>query len=260
MKKQLLKLFSPFEVLNGRERLFSIFFVTIVVITLWSTSGHSYIPTPSEIFGSLPRLVNQKSLMFNFQKSLFFCLKIISYSSLIALVFCYLSVIPLFRTFCEFLRKFRFLPSTGFSFLFMKIGGTIDNQMVYMMVFGVTVWLIDSMVKVALDIGQDEVNYAKSLRLNKWQRMRELLIYGRAADIFHCIITNFAIAWMLLAAIENIAKAKGGIGVVLAESNKYYNFAEVYALQIIILLTGISIDYLLRQVKAIVFPYTSLKH
>lgn len=90
--------------------------------------------------------------------------------------------------------------------------------------------------------------------------MRELLIYGKASNILECIISNFAMAWMLLAAVENIAKASGGIGVVLAESNKYYKFEEVYAIQLMILLTGIIIDYLLGYTKRFLFPHTNLKH
>ncbi len=64
---------------------------------------------------------------------------------------------------------------------------------------------------------------------------------------------------MLLAAVENIAKANGGIGVVLAESNKYFKMEKVYAVQILILITGIVIDWILRTLKIILFPYSSLK-
>jgi NitT/TauT family transport system permease protein len=135
-------------------------------------------------------------------------------------------------------------------------GGTIEDQMTWMMVFGITTWLLDSMVGIALSISDDEVMYARSLRLTRWQTMREVLIKGKAADIFGAIIVNFAMAWMLLASIENIAKASGGIGVVLADSNKYWKFDQVYAIQLLILLTGIGMDWLLRKVKIFLFPYS----
>lgn len=116
------------------------------------------------------------------------------------------------------------------------------------------------MIGVAMSISDEQVMYARSLRLSRWQAMKEILIFGKAADIFQCIISNFAMAWMLLAAVENIAKANGGIGVVLAESNKYYKFEEVYCLQVIILITGITVDWILNKTKGFLFPYTVLKN
>jgi NitT/TauT family transport system permease protein len=257
---KLLKVITPFKTLTSNERLISTGILLILLLLLWTSSGSRYIPDPLDVIRAFPRLVGSKDLIFNFQKSLFFCLKAIGYSSLIAIFFCYLSVLPLFQTLCVFLRKFRFLPSTGLSFLFMKMTHDIQSQMLWMMVFGVTTWLIDSMVGVALAISPEEIMYAKSLRLNRWQMMREILMFGKAADLFQCIIANFAMAWLLLASVENIAKSSGGIGVVLAESNKYFKFDEVYAIQFIILLTGIGVDFGLNKLRAFFFPYTALKN
>lgn len=257
----LLKLFSPFKKLSSAEKWIGTLIILVLILSIWSMSGSKYIPTPMEIVKAFPRLLDGKDLVGNFLKSLGFCFKAIGYSIIIALTLCYMSVLPIFRTFCEFLRKFRFLPSAGLSFLFLKIGGGyVDNQMLYLMIWGVTTWLADSMIGIALSITDDEIMYARSLRLSRWQAMREVLIKGKAADIFNAIISNFAMAWLLLATIENIAKASGGIGVVLAESNKYYKFEEVYAIQVLILLTGIAIDYLLRTLRGLVLPYTSLKN
>lgn len=226
---------------------------------MWSSSGSTYIPSPLEIIKALPRLMADKDLAGNFIKSLGFCFTSMGYSICIALFISYLSVLPMFRSFCILLRKFRFLPSTGLSFLFMKITGNIEQQMLWMMVFGVTTWMIDYMVGIATSISDDEIMYARSLRLSRWECMRELLIKGKAAQMFLAVISVFAVSWMLLASIENIAKASGGIGVVLAESNKYYKFEEVYAIQLLILLTGISIDWVLNLIRGWLFPYTKAK-
>jgi NitT/TauT family transport system permease protein len=252
-------LFSPFKGLSQKERATSIVALLFILFLFWQLSGNKYIPPPTEVIVSIPKLL-KNGIVSNFLKSIFFCFKTIGYSVVISLVFCYLSVIPFFTSFCEFLRKFRFLPSTGMSFFFMKVTPGIDSMMTAMMVFGITTWLVDSMIGIALSIKQDDIMYARSLRLNRWQTMRELLIYGKAAQVFDSIISNFAMAWMLLAAVENIAKASGGIGVILSEGNKYYHFDEVYAIQIIILLTGILIDFSLRKVRDFLFPYYNLKN
>lgn len=249
-----LKLFSPFKKLTPAEERWSVLGIIVIIFTAWMMSGNTYIPKPMEIVRSFPRLM-EKDIFRNFGHSIGFCFTAIFYSFTIALVICYLSVLPFFRTFAGFLRRFRFLPSTGLSFLFMKITVDIQQQMLWMMVWGISTWLIYSLVGIALSITDKEIEYARSLRLNRWQVMREVLIKGKAADIFQAVIANFAIAWMMLATIENLSKGTGGIGVVLAESNKYYKFGEVYAIQILILFSGIGIDVSLRKIKDWIFPH-----
>lgn len=257
---KLIKVVSPFKTLTASEKRWSTIAVIVIVFLVWTASGSGYIPNPWDVFGAFPGLVEKYGLVDHFIKSLTFCFKAIFYSTAIALFVAYLSRIPLFESFAEFLRKFRFLPSTGLSFFFMKITGDQSGQMLWMMIFGITAWLIDSMVGIALSITKDDVMYARSLRLSRWQSMKELLILGKAADMFNAVISNFAIAWLLLATIENIAKASGGIGVVLAETNKYFHMEEVYCIQIIILFTGIAIDTTLRWLRKFLFPYVDLKH
>lgn len=255
----MINLLTPFKTLTQKERVIGVVSLISIIMILWESSNSSFIPSPISVMMSIPKLIMSNDLIDNFMKSLFFCFKAIFYSSVISVIICYLAVIPLFTTFCQFLRKFRFLPSAGLSFLFMKISVAMESgvsgQMMYMMVFGVSTWLIDSMVGVSLSIGPEDIMYAKSLRLSRWEMMRELLIKGKAGQLIMCIISNFAIAWMLLASIENIAKADGGIGVILSDSNKYFKYEQVYAIQILILLTGISLDFILRKVKDWLIPY-----
>ena len=87
---------------------------------------------------------------------------------------------------------------------------------------------------------------------------RELLVCGKAAQMFKAIIGNFAMAWMLLASVENMVKANGGIGVVLADSYKYYRYDQVYAVQLIIITSGNALDFLLNWISGLLFPYTKL--
>ncbi len=134
----------------------------------------------------------------------------------------------------------------------------MESGMFAMMVFGVATWLIDSMIGVALSITPEEVMYAKSLRLSRFQMWRELLVVGKAAQMFKAIISNFAMAWMLLASVENMVKANGGIGVVLSDSYKYFRYDQVYALQVLILASGNLMDWLLNRICDRLFPYTVL--
>lgn len=254
----MMTLITPFKEVGHKQKLISTIIIVVGILVLWSMSGSAYIPTPLEILGSFPRLL-EKDIIGGFVHSLVFCFTSMLYATAIGLVFAYLSILPLFSQFCKLIRKFRFLPSTGLSFLFMKMTGNIEQQMEWMMIWGITTWLVDSMIGVALSVSDDEVVYAKSLRLSPLNTIMELLVFGKAAEMFQAFISNFAIAWMLLAAIENIAKASGGIGVILQDSNKYFRFDEVYAIQILILITGILIDTFLYFLKGVLFPYAENK-
>ncbi len=255
-KDSTLKLVTPFKGLTQLERILSTTALILLLFIGWSYSGNKYIPAPLEVLGAFPTLFSERDLVRNFAKSLLFCFEAMAYSSAISFVVCYLSVLPLFASAASFMRKFRFLPSAGLSFLFLKLsGGTMEGEMQWMMVFGVTTWLLDSMLSISLGIKPEEIMYAKSLRLNRWQMMREVLIYGKAADLCGAIVGNFAMAWMLLASVENIAKASGGIGVVLQESAKYYKYDQVYAAQFLILGIGNLLDLGLYKVKTLPFNY-----
>jgi NitT/TauT family transport system permease protein len=252
------QLFIPFEGHGKKDHVKLISFIVVPII-IWIILPNNLFPPFFDILKAFPELFQKNDLVGNFSLSIWFCIKSILYSSLIAFVFMCIARVPIMESFCIFMRKFRFLPSTGLSFLFMKITPDVNSQMKWMMIFGISTFLIDSAVNIALSITKDEVNYAKSLRLSNWQVFREVVIYSKLPDFLEAVIQNFAMAWMLLASIENIAKTNGGIGVVLAESSKYFKLESVYAIQILILLTGITMDYLLRLTYATLFPYKKLK-
>lgn len=255
MVNKLLTLITPFERETKFVKRCSIIFLISVIVIIWETSA--YLPSITDVLKSYPSLLNDKDIVRHFMKTLQFCINAVFYAMIIGVFISYLSIIPLFRQLCLFLKKFRFLPSVGLGFLFLQLGnGYVENQKTYMMIFAISVWMIDSMLSIALGtIGSDIVDYAKSLRLTKWQSFREVVIYGKASQMMAAGTSNFAIAWTLVAAIENITKSSGGIGVVLSESTKYFKYDQVYAVQILILITGILIDYFLNTTRKFIFPY-----
>lgn len=256
--KILTQLFIPFEGYS-QNRYVKIVSLTLMPFLVYMVLPTSVFPSFIGILESIPKMLKANDLIDNFITSLTFCIKAMFYSCIIAFLFMLIARVPLFQAFAVFCRKFRFLPSVGLSFLFMRITPDVHTQMMWMMVFGITVFMIDGAVGIALSVTKDDVNYAKSLRLTRWQVFRELIIYSKLPAFLSMAISNFAIAWMLLASIENIAKSSGGIGVVLAESSKYFHLEQIYAIQILILLTGILVDFTLTKLNQWFFPYITLK-
>lgn len=262
MKKYLNMLFVPFEG-NSQNNYIKWISLLVVPLLIWVLLPNNIFPPILDILAAIPVMLKENDLINNFVISLTFCIKSMIYSSIIAFVFMLIARIPIFQAFAVFCKKFRFLPSIGFSFLFMKLGVKYDvnlqTQMSWMMIFGITTYMVDGAVNIALSVSKDDVNYAKSLRLSRWQIFRELIIYSKLPLFFIMAISNFAMAWMLLASVENIVKSSGGIGVVLSESGKYFKLENIYAIQILILCTGIAVDYILNFLVNLFYPYLSLK-
>lgn len=255
--KYLQMLFVPFE---GYSQAKWVKWVsaTVVPFLILLILPNDKFPPLVEILGAIPKLLEKNGLLINFATSFIFCIKSMFYASTIAFIFMIIARIPLFQSFSIFCRKFRFLPSVGLSFLFTRIAPAGDTAS-WLMIFGISTYMIDGAVGIALSVNKDDVNYAKSLRLSRWKIFRELIVYSKLTKFFAMAIGCFAISWMLLASVENIVKANGGIGVVMAESQKYFHLEEVYAIQLLILLVGIVTDFLLNWFNNLLFPYITLK-
>jgi len=255
----IVKSLTPFRTLTKKEQYGWSFILAFSLMLFWYQSGSAYIPAIHEILLAIPRLITLKNLIPEFLQTFIFCIKAFMFSILIGITIAYLSIIPMFRITCEFLRKFRFLPSAGLTFLFLKINPSATSQMMMMMCFTISAFMIDSFVQIALSIASDNINYCKSLRLSRWEMVRELLIYEKAPEFFIAAIQNFSIAWMMISTVENLFRSNGGLGVVLAGASKYFHYDEIYAIQLIILFTGIIADLILRRIRVFFFPYVKLK-
>jgi len=81
---------------------------------------------------------------------------------------------------------------------------------------------------------------------------------GRLDLVVEVIRQNFAISWMMLTLVEGIVRAEGGIGVLLLNNNKLLRLADVFAIQFVILLMGIFLDYAIGLARQLLFPYSKL--
>lgn len=226
-----------------------------LIILVWYASGSTVIPKPDEILTAIIRLI-QNGALREFASSIGLCVQAMGIAIISTLTISYLSKIPLFSFLSFFTGKLRFLPPVGLNFLFMKITSDIQSEKLWLLVYGISVFFATSVYTIMSNT--DEQNeYAKTLKLNNWIRMREVIIYGTSADVFESVKQNFAMAWMMLASIENLCKTDGGIGVILSDSNKYFRFDQVYAILIMILLAGIVIDFLLDRMKLVLFPWST---
>jgi NitT/TauT family transport system permease protein len=94
--------------------------------------------------------------------------------------------------------------------------------------------------------------------MNEWHVVWEVVILGTADRAIEVLRQNAAIGWMMLTMVEGISRAEGGIGAMLLNQNKHFHLAEVFAIQIVILVVGMAQDYAIGLVRNLFCPYATL--
>ena len=182
----------------------------------------------------------------------------IGYTALISMVLAYLTVMPFFRPLVSALSKGRFLSLAGFTLVFTLMVGGGHPLKLSLLVFGMTVFFLTSMASAISEIPKEEFDHARTLRMSEWRVVWEVVVLGTADKAFEVLRQNAAIGWLMLTMVEGISRAEGGVGAMLLNQNKHFHIAEVFAIQLTILLVGLLQDYGIGIVRRLVCPYAGL--
>jgi NitT/TauT family transport system permease protein len=180
-------------------------------------------------------------------------------SIVLALLVSYLSLIPFFAPVAKFIVKCRYLTLTGLIFLFTLLTQDGHQLKLSLLIFGIVPFFVTSLLSIIEAIPAQEYELCKTLRMNNWQAMLEVVIIGRLNQVFEVMRQNFAIAWMMITMVEGLSMSEGGLGTMLIKSNKYIDLSTVFAILVIIFALGIFFDFLLRNVRHWLFPYTKIE-
>lgn len=255
--KQILELFQPNKELDKK------IFIPLVIIQLmgllvfWCYFTGPLIPKPLDILNSWLHLARSGGLIQELYASLKLCFNALWISILVAITFAYLTIIPFFKTFSFLSQKTRFLPITGFSFVFSLTFSGYDLK-VALLVWGMSSFLVESMIEVVKGVNKNNYNHARTIFGNEWRVVFERVVLGTLHDIVNVVKQNFAIVWTLLTCVEGLVRSDGGIGVMMLNDNKHLKMDEVFAMQLTLLVTGIAIDYGFGLLRAFLCPYADL--
>jgi sulfonate transport system permease protein len=249
-------LFSPFQKLNRQTVLILIVSQVAVTLLVWQFSGGGLIPRPSAVLGALGQLLATRLFMDNMLASLLLTGRALIYSVLITLGFAYASVIPFFKPVAQFVVKCRYLTLTGLIFIFTLLTKDGGQLKLSLLLFGIVPFLTTSFLSVILHTPAQEFELCQTLGYNRWQSLYEVIIVGKADQVFEVVRQNFAIAWMMITMVEGLNMSEGGIGALMIKYNKYNDLPHVLALQSVILGIGLCFDYLLGVLRHWLFPYT----
>lgn len=259
LKKIINDSLTPNKRVNGLTQNSILGFWLLLTLLLWCFSGSKLLPMPMDILAALKMMIIDKNFIGELFTSMGFCMHAMMYAIIISFVVAYLSVLPIFRPICAFVAKARFLSTAGLTFFVGEITPDSSVKKLVILSFAVTVFLVTSMLGVIMDVKKEELNYARTLKMNEWKAVWMVIIRGKLDLMFEVIRQNFAISWMFLATAESICRADGGIGILLTDTDRHFHLDEVFAIQIVILLVGIFFDYVLKLIRVWLFPYSVLK-
>ncbi len=253
------KWFKPFEeMVKGQRFIIAAIWIALLlgywIISSWG-SKHLF-PTPGQVWAGFQSLYKE-GLVVHIASSLGLCLKAAFISLIISLIIAYLSPVPFLKPLALFLSRIRYLPLTGITFyLSIAITGA-RNMQVWVLVIFMSLYFITSLLAVLKDIPEEEIDHARSLKCSRWEILWEVVIKGRLDYVIDVLRQNLAIIWMMLVTVESILVASGGLGVLIKNGDRFANHGRVVALQIIILLIGLSLDWILQTTRKGLFRYST---
>ena len=231
---------------------------TLIFLLIWWQSPFEVLPRPTEVASALGSLWMTEGLGPELWISFKANLEAVAITLIISLGLSYLTVLPVWRPVVTAISKGRFIGLTGLTLLFTLVFGGGHPLKISLLVFGMTVFFVTSMAAVVAGIPKEKYDYARSLRLSEWQVVREVVILGTADQAIEVLRQNAAMGWMMLTLVESIVRSEGGVGAMLLNENKHFHLAEVFAIQILILLVGMTQDYGIGVAKKLVCPYAAL--
>jgi NitT/TauT family transport system permease protein len=254
-----MKLLKPFEEIKSSTKLTIQLGWLVFIILIWmlASLGDTHLfPTPMQVLIGFKELFFE-GLTVHVFSSLWLCAQSVFIGALISLVFCYLSPLPILKPLAESVSKLRFLPLTGISFYITIFINDARGIQVWVLVIFMATFLITSILGVINDIPEEEFDHAKTQGCTRWEILWEVVIKGRFDYVIEAIRQNLAIVWMMLVSVESILIAAGGLGTLIKNSDRAGSNGRVIAVQIIIILIGLSLDYVLTKIRKLSFRYSN---
>lgn len=254
------KIFTPFRTLSGSTKTIIVSIWIVLLFALWFTSASigttNLFPTPTQVFKGLIDVWNE-GLITHLASSLSLCFQAILYSVLFSMLLAYLTPIAAYKALGTFASKLRYLPPTGIAFYVTIMMSDARTIQVWVLVIFMSTFLITSLIQMIKDIPQEEFDHAKTLGCNRWETLWEVVIKGRLDYVIELVRQNLAIVWVMLVTVESILIAAGGLGVLIKNGDRLGSNGRVIAVQAIIILVGIGLDFLLTKLRKMAFRYSN---
>jgi NitT/TauT family transport system permease protein len=250
--------FAPNRQVSERVAMTVVLVQVTVLLGVWLIYPAGLLPTPGQVVAAFGTLW-QQGIAVELGRSFSVNVRALLYASVISLGLSYLTVVPFFRPPAGAASTLRFLGLTGLTLPFTLMTGGGEALKVAMLTFGMTVFMVTGMAAEVAKIPREAFDHARTLRMGEWRTVWDVVILGKMDAAFEIVRQNAAIGWMMVTMVEGIVRSSGGIGTVLIARNKQLDkLSEVVAILILVLLTGIFQDQVLRYLSRLVCPWAYL--
>jgi NitT/TauT family transport system permease protein len=256
--KKILDLFTPNKAIDKNSISIMLMGQIVVVFLLWNYSTSPLIPKPLDILSAWKTLALNGGLIQDLYISTKLCFHAILISVVVSAILAYLTILPFFKPAGFVMEKMRFLPMVGLSFVFTLMSANGYDLKIKLLVFGMSVFILNSMIGVVKSVTDNEYNHARTIFGNEWKVVWERVILGKAHQMMNAVKQNFAIAWTMLTFAEGLVRSDGGVGALMLNENKHLQLDSVFAIQMSLFFLGILIDYLFGVIRNMCFPYADL--
>jgi NitT/TauT family transport system permease protein len=239
------KLFRPFEVIHTRYLigLGCIFMCT--TLFLWQILARgTIISTPLDVIYAFSGLYERGLLIALFQSAITLLISL-GLATVISISIAALSTIAFFKPITLWIKTLRFIGFTGLTIVFTYMTDTAHGLKIALLTFGITMSMTTSLLNDVRCITQQELDYARTLKLSAWSVLIELFFLARLPVILTSIRHNAAVGWTILTMVESFTRSEGGIGVLLLQENKYVVLSSIFAIQLTILVYGFMQDLIM---------------
>jgi len=255
--KQFVEAFSPNRAVSGTTMRLLAAVSAAFALVAWSLVPTKIIPHPLDVIDAFGSLWTRTTIGQDAITSVTLNIEAIALSTAISASLAYLSVLSGLRPSIEFASKLRFLGLTGLSFIF-GLSFTGHALKLVLLTFGMSVFLLTSMVSVVASIPKEQFDYARTLRMSPWRATYEVVVLGTMDQMIEAVRQNAAIGWVMLTLVEGLVRSEGGIGMLLLNENKHIRLETVFALQILVLTIGLMQDYSIGVIRNLFCPWSDL--
>src|SRR5438105_4252897 len=187
------KIFTPFHNISKQTYYLIIIIQIIFVIMAWHLSAAGLIPKPAIVLRTFLEQITSKAMLDNLLISLDLTIYRMFYSIIITLLISYLSVIKFFEGLAKFIVKCRYLTITGLIFIFTLLTHDGGQLKLSLLIFGIVPFFVTSFLQVIVSIDKQQYELCKTLGYNEWETLYEVIIVGKADQVFDIVRQNFAI-------------------------------------------------------------------
>ncbi len=234
-------------------------------LLLWVFQPSPFLPSMGATFSAFIRLVTEQELLAELFVSMSTCFTAMLLSFIISLLLAYLGQVKfgthqvkIFQPIVFFITKLRFFTLVGLSFIFTLYTPDGHWLKIAMLTFGMTVFYITSVHDIVSRVESYEYIHARTLGKSEFGVLWEVIVLGKFHMVYQALIQNFAILWGMLTLVEGVVRYEGGIGSLLLNENKSLHLDSVFAIQFLVLVTGLILDYALIFIGNLIMPYTNL--